>query len=38
MEQGSTPAQPASLRARLRVWTETPRFRYAILGLIFSTP
>ena len=43
MDQGTPPAPPTpptpptapgSLRARLRVWTETPRFRYAILGLI----
>ncbi len=35
MDQGLAPATRESLRARLRVWTEAPRFRYTILALIF---
>ena len=35
MDQGIAPGTPKSIRVRLRIWTETPRFRYVILGLIF---
>ena len=35
MDQGIAPRTPEPIRARLRIWTETPRFRYTILGLIF---
>ena len=36
MDEGIAPAkQQDGLRARLRVWTETPRFRYTILVIIF---
>ncbi len=34
MDRTIAPDTSESLRARLRVWTETPRFRYAILALI----
>ncbi len=35
MDQRIAPEISKSLRARLRVWTETPRFRNTILALIF---
>lgn len=34
-ERAASGSRPRGLRARLRGWTESARFRYAILGLIF---
>lgn len=34
-ERAASRTRPPGLRARLRSWTESARFRYAILGLIF---
>ena len=34
MRDGADPAPPGTLRERLRVWVETPRFRYTILAII----
>lgn len=34
MPRDDTPTPETDLRARLRVWTETPRFRHTILGVI----